>query len=238
MYTESYACYIKEIKLPSFVMKEVLLYKLSVFQIDTERNKCYNFCGENSVEADENMNFDINNFTVKIICEGESTDTVISTESKDREFDLFITATADKPKFVELYWEADTNEDLLILGDAWERSYGNLQFLSVSENDRWMPWYFIATDKKKCFCFGVKTGCNSFVSFRYDKKGITALVDVRNSGSGVQLGGRKLMLATFIFCKYESGEFAENIETTEIGLFSRMNCLKILPLKNVQWNRF
>ncbi len=157
------------------------------------------------------MNFEFKNFTVKIICEGDNTDTVIETESREKEMDLFITADSDKPEFVELHWEAESAEDLLVLGDAWERSYGNLQFLPLSENDRWMPWYFIATDKKKCFCFGVKTGCNSFVSFRYDKNGITALVDVRNGGSGVHLGGRKLCLATFICEEYDSGDVIGNL---------------------------
>ena len=157
------------------------------------------------------MNFDIKNFTAKIICEGEKTDTVIETDVNEKEMKLFLKATADKPKFVELHWDADVSEDLLILGDAWERTYGNLQFHPLSENDLWMPWYFIATDKKKCFCFGVKTGCNSFVSFRYDSKGITAMVDVRNGGSGVHLGGRRLQLCTFICENYDSGEVYENL---------------------------
>ena len=157
------------------------------------------------------MNFDIKNFSVKIICEGGNTDTVIETEAKGNEMKLYLKATEDKPKFIELHWETEVQEDLLVLGDAWERSYGNLRFLPLSENDRWMPWYFIATDKKKCFCFGVKTGCNSFVSFRFDRKGITATVDVRNGGSSVHLGGRRLCLCTFVCEKYDSGEVFENL---------------------------
>lgn len=158
------------------------------------------------------MSFDIAKFTAKIICEGENTDALIETEGRDKELELYLTASADKPKFVELHWEAETDEKLLVLGDAWERSYGNLQFLPLKENDRWMPWYFIATDKNKCFCFGVKTGCNSFVSFRYDEKGITAMVDVRNGGSGVHLGGRRLCLATFVYEEYENGDAFENLK--------------------------
>ncbi|MBQ3135842.1 MAG: alpha-galactosidase [Clostridia bacterium] len=150
------------------------------------------------------MIFDIKSFTSKIICEGENRDTFIETQANDNELVLFITAAADKPKFIELHWDTEPWEGALILGDAWERSYGNLHFLPLSENDRWMPWYFIATDKIKSFCFGVKTGCNSFVSFRYDAEGITALVDVRNGGSGVHLGGRRLCLATFICSEYNS----------------------------------
>ena len=69
-----------------------------------------------------------------------------------------------------------------------------------------MPWYFAVTDKKECFCFGVKTGCSSFVSFTYDENGIFALVDCRNGGNGVHLEGRRVLLATFVYKEYKSGD--------------------------------
>ncbi len=158
------------------------------------------------------MSFNIENFTAKIICEDVAADTAIKTVNEGKQLTIFLTAAADKPKYIELHWEAETREDILVLGDAWERSYGNLGFLKLSENDRYMPWYFIATDKNKCFCFGVKTGCNSFVSFRYDMNGITALVDVRNGGNGVHLGGRSLCAATFILEEYGNGDVFENLK--------------------------
>ena len=157
------------------------------------------------------MNFDIKNFTAKIICENETTDAVIETAAREKELDLFLTATADKPEFIEMHWNADTDDNLYVLGDAWERSYGDLEFRALCDNDRYMPWYFIASDKNTSFCFGVKTGTNSFVSFRYDKNGITALVDVRNGGSGVYLEGRKLLAATFIYEEYEDAEIMSNL---------------------------
>ena len=78
------------------------------------------------------MIFDINNFTAKIVCEEQLTDTKIETVTNGNELQLHISATADKPKFVELHWTADTDDNLLVLGDAWERSYANLQFLPLS----------------------------------------------------------------------------------------------------------
>ena len=157
------------------------------------------------------MNFDINSFTAKIICDDAVTDAVIETVKRDNEFDLFITATKDKPKFVELHWQADADDNILVLGDAWERSYGNLEFKKLSENNRAIPWYFIATDKKSCFCLGVKTQPNSFISFRYDKNGLTALVDCRNGGNGVHLGGRKICLCTFLSSAYQNDDIFENL---------------------------
>ena len=152
------------------------------------------------------MNFNINDFTAKIVCDDIISDAKIETAVSENQLDLYITATNDKPKFIELHWGAPSSDDILVLGDAWERSYGNLQFLPLSKNDRYMPWYFIATNKKECLCFGVKTGINSFVSFRYDKDGITALVDCRNGGNGVHLQGRKLHAAIFVFARYDNDD--------------------------------
>lgn len=157
------------------------------------------------------MNFDITRFTVKLISENGISDMKAETVVRDKEIDLYISAKEDRAEFTELHWKAPVKDDIFVLGDVWERSYGDLEFKSLSENDRYMPWYFIATDKKTSFCFGVKTGCNSFVSFRYDKDGITALVDVRNGGSGVCLEGRRLLAATFIYEEYENADIMENL---------------------------
>ena len=155
------------------------------------------------------MKFNINDFTWKIICDNAVSDTKIETVLRDNLLDLYISAEKDRPKFVELHWAFKSDESLLVLGDAWERSYADLEFKKLSDNNRFMPWYFIATDKTKSFCFGVKTGCNSFVSFRYDEKGITALVDCRNGGNGVHLDGRKLCLATFVLSEYDNADVVE-----------------------------
>lgn len=158
------------------------------------------------------MTFDISNFSVNIICEDKTTDSVINSTSDENELSVYLTASEDKPKFVEFHWNISQRTDHLVLGDAWERSYGDLEFRHIFDNDRYMPWYFISTNEKECFCFGVKTGANSFVSFRYDTEGITAIIDVRNGGCGVQLKGRKLCLATFVYAYYDNGNVFENLK--------------------------
>lgn len=150
------------------------------------------------------MIFDLSNFTQKIICENEVTDTIIETSVNDGLLDLYITADCDKVKFIELEWKFRSSDDIYVLGDAWERSYTDLEFVKLGNNDRWMPWYFIATDKQTSMCFGVKTGCNTYISFRYTSDGIKALIDCRNGGNGVHLNGRKLHAATFVYKKYDS----------------------------------
>ncbi|MBQ2813367.1 MAG: hypothetical protein IJE63_08915, partial [Clostridia bacterium] len=110
------------------------------------------------------MIFDLNSFSKNIICENGLSDCFVETVLNGNMLDLYITAKEDKPEFIELEWCFESDENLFVLGDAWERSYGELEFKKLADNDRRMPWYFIATDKKSCFCFGVKTQPNAFVS--------------------------------------------------------------------------
>ncbi len=152
------------------------------------------------------MKFNLKDFTSKFFCDGSVSDAEIETVFRENELDLYISAKNDRPKFIELYWNFYSDKNLFVLGDAWERSYGNLEFKNLSDNNRYMPWYFIATDKKESLCFGVKTGCNSFVSFEYNEKGITAVIDCRNGGNGVHLDGRKLCLATFVLEEYDNAD--------------------------------
>lgn len=152
------------------------------------------------------MNFNLNDLRKNIICESAVNDAVIETNIDGDKLDLYITATNDKVKFIELEWSFESGNGIYVLGDAWERSYGELEFVKLSDNDRCMPWYFIATDKTKCFCFGVKTQPKAFISFSYTAEGIRALVDCRNGNCGVELGGRKLHIATFIYKKYNSAD--------------------------------
>lgn len=157
------------------------------------------------------MYFNLNNFSKKIINENGLNDTVVETVINNDTLDLYVTAKNDKVKFIELGWCFDSDEDLYVLGDVWERSYGELEFKKLCDNDRYMPWYFIATDKTKCFCFGVKTQPNAFISFSYTSDGIKALIDCRNGGCGVELNGRKLHIATFVYKKYDSADVYANL---------------------------
>ncbi len=45
---------------------------------------------------------------------------------------------------IVLRWRLDTSEDARILGDAWERGYGDLQWRTL-QPDRALPWYALVT---------------------------------------------------------------------------------------------
>lgn len=139
---------------------------------------------------------------IRITCDGENTDVVVETELHDRKLELYVTATESKPKFICLRWNYRTTEPTRVLGDTWERSYGNLEWRSLN-GEHFMPWYFIAFNGKDTTGCGVMVRPNSFVSFEYDPSGVTAWVDVRCGGVGVELKGRKLLAATFVCEHYD-----------------------------------
>ncbi len=53
-----------------------------------------------------------------------------------------IEVTAQRISRVALRWSEKLPSDALILGDAWERSYGDLQWRH-QQPERLLPWYFL-----------------------------------------------------------------------------------------------
>ena len=150
--------------------------------------------------------FSVEAYEAKVSCETEPNDAVLTAAVRGDSLTLSLTAEKSFPTFVTLRWRFESPAGVRVVGDAWERSYGNLAFCALKDNDRWMPWYFMADDGETRFCFGVKTQPNTFVSFRYDETGVTALVDCRNGGCGVRLGGRTAELCTFVLRRYEGAD--------------------------------
>jgi len=70
-------------------------------------------------------------------------------------------------------WETRFPEDTLFLGDAWERSYGDLQWRFL-EPERVMPWYFAAHQVAtgRSFMLGVKTQPSAMCFWTVDGEGI------------------------------------------------------------------
>lgn len=147
--------------------------------------------------------FDLFHPVISVRCETECNDAEVRTECRNNAMCVYLTAHRSKPCFVEFEWKTKIDPSLLALGDAWERSYGELGFTAAGNCDRALPWYFMLTDKENCFCFGVKTHPSAFISFRVSENGITALADCRNGGMGTALNGRELPLCTFIYKIYE-----------------------------------
>ena len=57
---------------------------------------------------------------------------------------------------VKINWENTYFCDALLLGDTWERAYGDMEWKTIDASGK-MPWYFYAYADKKIHAFGVKT---------------------------------------------------------------------------------
>jgi alpha-galactosidase len=98
---------------------------------------------------------------------------------------------------LHLRWWGRLPEGSRFLGDHWERSYGDLEWRGFAA-DRVMPWYFLVATGQGTHGYGVKTGASAFAFWQADEEGISLWLDVRNGGSGVQLGDRRLAAAEVV----------------------------------------
>ena len=108
---------------------------------------------------------------------------------------------------IHLRWKCRFPSGLLALGDAWERSYGDLEWRPL-QAERAMPWYVMLHGGAKTAGMGVKTGAASFAFWQVDPAGISLWLDVRNGGNGVELGKRQLAMATIVTYNGATGESA------------------------------
>lgn len=104
-------------------------------------------------------------------------------------------APRDSVLRIHLRWQQSIPADVQFLGDAWERSYGDLGWRSM-EPERILPWYFLAYDGASTFAIGVETAPAAFCFWQVDPAGISLWLDVRNGGRGVKLGGRQLQVTS------------------------------------------
>jgi len=103
---------------------------------------------------------------------------------------------------LRLRWQITATENLSFCGDAWERSYGDLAWSSI-DPERILPWYFLAANERVTAGCGVRTGARAFAFWQVDPAGVSLWLDVRNGGSGVELGDRKLEIASMHTAVYD-----------------------------------
>lgn len=140
--------------------------------------------------------------TYEIMSDMGKSDAKVDFKLQSNKLSVYLEAEKEHPCFVRLRWNYRTDYPVRILGDAWERGYGDFEWCPINE-DRFMPWYFLVNDGKTTVGCGVMVQPNSFVSFSYDAMGVTAYVDVRCGAVGVELGGRTLHCCDVVCEKYE-----------------------------------
>lgn len=132
-------------------------------------------------------------------------DLLVTTSPLHGRLPVTLAAASTEPTHVHLRWSLPVSPGLLVLGDAWERSYGDLHWQSLVP-ERVLPWYFLTSDGQALHGYGVETGAASLCFWQLDPEGVSLWLNVSNGGSGVQLGSRELLAATVVTRQGVPGE--------------------------------
>ena len=145
---------------------------------------------------------------------------------------LTVSVSADTtPRFhVRFRWnfrEDEKRRGVRILGDSWERSYGELEWRGAVPH-RFMPWYILVsngsdatpdTSDRFTECFGVDVRPAAMCTWQYDTSGVTLWMDVRCGGDGVILAGRQLEV-----CRIRMEEYRDCLAFDAGKKFCREMC--------------
>lgn len=121
----------------------------------------------------------------------ESGSVVVTTTPNRDSLDIQLAAPGVAVKRVHLRWRGRLNEVRLILGDEWERGYGDLEWRGWVP-DRVMPWYVAMQAGSLTHAYGVRTRAGALCFWQADPDGISLWADVRSGGVGVELAARTL----------------------------------------------
>ncbi len=129
-------------------------------------------------------------------------DVSLALSSEDDGLKIEITADRTPLNFLFLRWDRRLPENALFLGDAWERTYGDLQW-RTHDPSRMMPWYFLMHEGTRTAGFGVRVRPGSFALWTENPSGIALWLDLRNGSRGVLLNNRTLHAATVVSAEYD-----------------------------------
>jgi len=132
---------------------------------------------------------------------------VVTTADRQGALRVQLSAPAVAVKRLHLRWRGQLDDARLILGDAWERGYGDLEWRGWVA-DRVMPWYIATHDGSLTHAYGVRTGARGFCFWQIDPQGVSLWTDVRSGGVGVQLGERVLDVCDVVCRAGHAGESA------------------------------
>lgn len=126
---------------------------------------------------------------------------------------------------VVLRWPFARPADAFVLGDAWERTYGEQEWRLVPPDV--LPWYVLvhAQVVSRTIGIGVRVRPNAFCAWTVADGFLTLHLNVRNGGSPVLLGDRELEAATIV---HIAGEPDESPRLVHERLCAAM-CLDPLP---------
>ncbi|HEY6899232.1 MAG TPA: hypothetical protein VI233_01255, partial [Puia sp.] len=118
---------------------------------------------------------------------------------------------------IKLTWNKSFTSLARYLGDAWERSYGDLNWSYTTKH---APWYMLVHDGRLTHAFGVKTGARALCYWQAGSQELSLILDLHSGGMGVELGDRTLDAAEIIATQSQPGESTFQTDTR----FCKMMC--------------
>lgn len=82
---------------------------------------------------------------------------------------------------VRFKWKYETKKYSKILGDHWERTYGDLAWKKPEASAK-NPWYVLLHDDKQTAAFGVKTGGNTISFWNVTADSLELTMDTHSGG--------------------------------------------------------
>jgi alpha-galactosidase len=132
-------------------------------------------------------------------------DIEISLKETENSRAVYASATHSPLSAIRLVWKHSTAADTKVLGDHWERSYGDLAWKTPDGKAKY-PWYMLLYDGTSTACFGVKTGPKSICWWAMDDTTVSLTMDVSSAGGGVKLASRRLKAAEIMTANSRDGE--------------------------------
>lgn len=132
-------------------------------------------------------------------------DVVVELKKLTDKIEVYFQSPTLTLKEVKISWEYSPAKNAGILGDAWERTYGDVSWQKINAQKK-LPWYCIAHDENSTTCFGIKTGCNTICSWQVATDKLQLILDTRTGGNGVNLKARTLHAADIVTTQNEGNE--------------------------------
>lgn len=137
----------------------------------------------------------------------EAGGTALRTDAGAHRLRVALTACEKPLMRVFLRWKTRIPQGVRVLGDHWERGYGDMEWRGLVP-ERVLPWYFLLADQDGNNCgAGVMVRPNALCWWQADASGVTLALDVRCGGMGFVPAG-ETELCTVCVLPAQAGESA------------------------------
>jgi alpha-galactosidase len=136
-----------------------------------------------------------------------SADITVTTDPTREALEINLESPSTPVRRIHLRWRGTIRGNPLILGDAWERGYGDLEWRGWVP-DRVMSHYFVTHDGGLTHGYGVRTAPAALCFWQVDPQGISLWADVRSGSAPLELGSRTLEVCEVVSRPGRFGESA------------------------------